>query len=91
MSLFAGVSLDSALLEFEIFGPVSIFSLSYQFSGGETPPCLEACDVNGESGIEVSDPVYLLNYLFIAGPPPPDPFPACDAAPVEDCAEDICN
>jgi hypothetical protein len=31
---------------------------------------LEAGDVNGDDTINSSDVVYLINYLFIGGPPP---------------------
>src|SRR5262245_49894985 len=40
-------------------------------------------DVNADQAIDISDPVYLLNHLFFAGPPPAplDP-PACSAGVV---------
>ena len=68
----------------------AIFSLNFQFSGGEKPECLEACNVNG-GDIDVSDPIFLLNFLFSGGEKPADPFPACDTADPADCAEDICK
>jgi hypothetical protein len=47
----------------------------FLFSGPE-PPCKDAGDLNDDSSPDIADYVYLLNYLFIPGaPPPPAPFP----------------
>ena len=46
----------------------SIYSLGYLFAGGETPGCLEACNVNGKE-YDISDPIYVLGYLFSGGLP----------------------
>lgn len=44
--------------------------------------CIEACDANGDTlGPDVSDAVFLFNYRFFDGPPPPAPFPACGRDP----------
>ena len=53
--------------------------LNYNFVGGPRPPCLAACDANGDGRVEgqVTDAVYLLNFNFHGGPPPAGPFPAC--------------
>ncbi len=48
----------------------AVFGLSYLFTGGETPPCLEACDSNGDGAFDLSDMVHLLNFLFLGGNPP---------------------
>jgi hypothetical protein len=56
-------------------------TVSYLFpldgSGGRTflPPCLDACDVNDDGRLDVSDPISLLNWLFRSGLPPPEPGP----------------
>lgn len=36
-------------------------------------------DANGDGLINISDVVHLINYLFVAGSPAPDPFEAGDA------------
>lgn len=47
----------------------------YLFSAGEAPSCDDAADANDDAVLDVSDPVYLLFFLFLQGPPPPAPFP----------------
>jgi hypothetical protein len=48
----------------------------YLFQGGQAPVCLDAADANDDGLVELSDPVYLLFWLFIPqSPPPPEPFP----------------
>jgi len=37
--------------------------------------CWDAVDANDDNQLDISDPVKVLNYLFIAGPPLPPPFP----------------
>jgi hypothetical protein len=48
---------------------------------------VDACDSNADSTLDVSDPVHLLNFLFIDGPPP-GLFPSCEAS--AGCETDIC-
>ena len=67
-----------------------VFNLNFQFGSKDVPACLEACNANGGI-LDISDPIYLLNYLFLGGDPPTGNFPACDVAPVERCARDICE
>ncbi|MBI4600784.1 MAG: hypothetical protein HY721_02375 [Planctomycetes bacterium] len=52
----------------------AVFTLSYLFIGGETPPCLNAADANDDNKVDISDGVYSLGYLFLGGPAPPNPF-----------------
>ena len=48
----------------------------YLFLGGTQPVCMDTADSNDDGILDISDPVYLLFYLFIAdSPPPPEPFP----------------
>jgi hypothetical protein len=69
----------------------SIFLLSSLFSGGPTPGCLEACDVNSDHAADISDAVYGLGYLFLGGPAPGAPFPGCGHDHVEvGCAVEHC-
>ena len=67
--------------EQDISDPVAL--LSFLFTGGATPPCLEACDATGDRVSDISDAIYLLGHIFLGGPPPAAPaFPACE--PVAD-------
>ncbi|HOP07786.1 MAG TPA: thrombospondin type 3 repeat-containing protein [candidate division Zixibacteria bacterium] len=48
-----------------------VYLVSYMFSGGPTPVCLDACDIDGSgSGPDISDLVYLVTYMFSGGPAP---------------------
>ena len=44
-----------------------------------------------EELIDLSDAVYLLNYLFLGGSAPQAPFPACGSADVAACATETCG
>ena len=63
----------------------AVFLLNYNFSAGAKPPCLAACDANGDGRVEgqVTDAVYLLTFNFLAGPSPVEPFPDCGAGSLE--------
>ena len=58
-----------------------IFSLSYLFSQGLEPTCLEAANANNDTGIDLGDALFLLNYINGMGPAPPAPFPVCGVDP----------
>lgn len=42
------------------------------------PPCYVLGDANGNGVVNISDPIFLNNYLFLGGPPPTC-LAACDA------------
>ena len=63
----------------DISDPVSV--LSHLFTGGPTPPCLEAADANDSSEVDISDAIWTLWFLFCGGPPPRPPFPECGTDP----------
>ncbi len=48
-----------------------VYLVSYMFSGGPEPPCMEETDVNGDGSLtpDISDLVYLVSYMFSGGPP----------------------
>ncbi|MAW75946.1 MAG: hypothetical protein CMJ95_09805 [Planctomycetes bacterium] len=46
--------------------------------------CYDACDADDDGAYTISDPLYLLNYLFEGDVPPPPPFPTCGADPTAD-------
>ena len=59
----------------------AVIIAEYLFKGGAVPYCLDAADGNDDGEIDISDPVYLLFFLFIEGsspPPPPYPEPGND-------------
>ena len=63
--------------------------LTYLFLGTETPTCMKAADVNDDSAVgypsvDVSDPIYGLNRLFLGGPPIPPPAESCGLDPTDD-------
>lgn len=53
------------------------------------PLCPKALDTNDDGRIDLGDPVRLLNYLYLAGPPPLPPFPFPGPDPTPDDLE--CN
>ncbi len=54
--------------------------LLHQFAGSPTD-CLDALDVDDTEAIDVTDTLYLLQYLFRNGPAPRSPFPGAAADP----------
>ena len=49
--------------------------------------CLEALNTNGDGGIDASDAVPILRWIFRDGPPLPYPFPGCGYAFYGACVE----
>ena len=78
-----------------------IYLLDWLFRGGRPPPCLDAADVNNDTGpdnargIDLADPVWLLAFLFRGGPQPSEPYPQAGVDPSDDgsgsmgCASDM--
>lgn len=58
----------------EIADAISV--LNYLFNGS-MPVCLDACDSDDSSSINLADAVRILVLIFEAGPAPAAPFPAC--------------
>ncbi|MBN1420688.1 MAG: matrixin family metalloprotease [Planctomycetes bacterium] len=54
--------------------------LSVLFVGTPTT-CLDACDADDDGILVLSDPIFLLTYLFGAGSAPSPPFPSCGLDP----------
>ncbi len=60
-------------------------SLSYLFSGGTLPSCLDSCDGNDDGNLNLADAVMMLNDLFLPGSPPlPSPESVCSIDPTTD-------
>jgi len=48
-----------------------VYLVTYMFSSGPEPPCMEEADINGSgTGPDISDLVYLVTYMFSSGPAP---------------------
>lgn len=60
----------------------AIFILTYLFSNGQQPHCLDAADANDDGAIDLSDAIRVLFFLFNGQTlPPPSPDPAADPTP----------
>jgi hypothetical protein len=57
--------------------------LGWNFAGGREPPCLAACDADGDGKVigVVSDAIYLLQHFYNSGAPPLPPYPECGPEP----------
>jgi hypothetical protein len=53
----------------------AIFILSFLFTGGAPPGCLETADVDNDAAVNITDAVALLGFLFLGGPAPAAPGP----------------
>ncbi|MBI4605165.1 MAG: hypothetical protein HY721_24640 [Planctomycetes bacterium] len=64
----------------------AMYLLEYLFLGKTSPPwwCEDACDLNDDGALDVSDVVYGLLFAFGGGRPPADPFPHCGLDPTDD-------
>ncbi len=62
----------------------AVMMLSVLFGCTPICSCPDVLDANDDSGNDISDPVYILMYLFSSGNPPPPPFPACGPDPTTD-------
>ncbi|MCI0650704.1 MAG: hypothetical protein L0Z55_02345 [Planctomycetes bacterium] len=47
----------------------------YMDDGDLAMPCVAAGNANGDDSLDVVDPIYLLTFLYNAGPTPPPPYP----------------
>jgi hypothetical protein len=59
------------------------------YLSGLVPVCreLDRLDVNDDGQIDVSDPPYLMRFLFGGGSPPPAPYPLPGADTTEDALD----
>lgn len=51
--------------------------LEFLFGTTITVPCQDASDVNDDGTLDISDAIYLLNWLFLNGSPPPGSTDVC--------------
>ena len=62
-----------------------IFSLTFQFLGGDPPACMDALDTDDSGAVDVSDPIFNLTHQFLGGSPPPAPGKeSCGPDPSDD-------
>lgn len=61
-----------------------IFLLERLFLLPEEPICKDACDTNDDGRLNMTDAIYVFNFLFLGGPAPPAPFPECGTDPTPD-------
>jgi hypothetical protein len=54
------------------------------FRDEECPRCYDSADANDDDDLDVADPVYLLWWRFVDGPPPLAPFTACGVDPTDE-------
>ena len=57
--------------------------LGHLFSGRPVP-CVDAADVDDSGTVEITDALFLVEYLFLEGEPPMAPFPDPGVDPTED-------
>jgi hypothetical protein len=75
------MSLESDGTAVDIADAAALVSFLFGQSGGppfETPPfqpsCMDACDANDDGVVDMSDPLFIINYVFRRGPFPPLPW-----------------
>ena len=58
----------------------ALFTLSFGFSGGPQPPCVDAADFDDDGVFSaLVDALGLLQFAFTGGAPPPPPGAVCGA------------
>jgi hypothetical protein len=66
-------------LTVELSDAISV--LDYLFNGSLDDRCLDTMDADGDRELAVTDAIYLIQYQFLGGTPPPPPFPGCSVDP----------
>ncbi len=54
-----------------------VIMITLRAPGGQQPPCMDAADANDDGRVTLADALYMLDFLFGIGPPPPPPFTEC--------------
>src|SRR5687767_4569652 len=55
----------------------AVLGLNSLFQEGQSAPCRKSLDVDDNGTVDITDPIALLAYLFLGGPPPAEPLSAC--------------
>jgi hypothetical protein len=66
----------------------AVDTLHRHFKGGAALACSAAADSNDDARVDLSDPVFILDYLFQGRGSPAPPFPACGPGTENDLACD---
>ena len=69
----------------------AVAALGYLFLGAAAP-CRDALDSDDNGSIDISDPIFLLSFVFQGGPEPPPPFPGPGTDPTldeQDCRNGV--
>ncbi len=53
----------------------AVANILMQYTGSYCSPCRDACDVDDNGSLEITDPIMLLSYIFAGGAPPAPPGP----------------
>jgi hypothetical protein len=67
-----------------ITDPIRVLNSMFKNPDELVRSCPDAAETNDNGVLDISDPVYLLNFLMAGGPAPRPPFPACGLDPTED-------
>lgn len=62
----------------DIADAAALVSFLFGASGGPktyVPSCMDACDANDDGVVDMSDPLFVINFVFRFGPFPPPPGP----------------
>lgn len=71
----------------EVTDPIN--TLSFQFLGTYTPPCLDACDFDDNGKVEITDAIGSLSHQFLGtAPPPPPGKEICGVDPTDDAPDE---
>jgi hypothetical protein len=63
----------------------AVNTLSFLFTGGVEPGCMDAADASDDGQVDITDVVASLGYLFLGSEPPPAPGPdSCGSDPSAD-------
>ncbi|MEM7262994.1 MAG: hypothetical protein AAF488_13460, partial [Planctomycetota bacterium] len=76
---------------FDVTDPVVL--LAFLFTGGSASDCWDACDMNDDGVVDLSDAAFALASLFQSAAPLPPPGLECDVDPTDDslsCAVGTC-
>jgi hypothetical protein len=59
-------------------------AILFRLFAGKAIGCQKSADTNDDGSVNVTDVVYLLNYLFLGGSAPKPPFGNCGLDPTQD-------
>ena len=62
----------------------SVSNLLFLFTGGNTPPCMDAADTDNSGALDLNDAVLNLKFQFQGGTDMPPPHPDCGEDPTLD-------